>query len=143
SGYGILNESHEAVTRLINELGLRDDVLEARSVAKRRFLAIDGRLQRLPVSPANAITSGYLPFGMRMRMPFGRFRKRRPLADDTIADLLERSLGPRAVDLIADPLAQAFWAADSRSVLARRAMPSLFAQIDKKQSLMRGIASYW
>src|SRR5690606_11931668 len=115
SGYGIINQQSEVVTRLINDLGLRDEVLDVRPAHNRRYIAYNGRLRRLPNSVSAAIFSGYLPLNTRLRLLFNRFLKRQPLETDSLASFIERYLGPVAVPLIAEPLATTLFAGNEQS----------------------------
>ena len=141
SGYGIINQQSEVVTRLINNLGLRDEVLDVRHTHTRRYVAYNGRLRRIPNSVSAAIFSGYLPLNTRLRLLFSRFVKRQPLDNDTLASFVERFLGPAAVPLIAEPLATILFAGNEQMVSVKHSMPTLYEKVAQKKSLVRGLKS--
>lgn len=139
SGYGMLSEADARITALINELELRDEVIDSGSALSRFYYAERGKLNRIPLSVGAAIRSGFLPFSVRMRLLFGRFRKIRPDDADTAERFLNRYLGEGATSRTAELLAQVFWGGNAQEMMAKHAFPQLFEAVSERQSLVRGL----
>jgi len=141
SGYGLININDPVINRLIGELGLRDDVMELGPHHKKRFLAQNKKYRRFPNTLSKAKWSSYLPFSIRLRLLFGRFIKKNINPDDSLATYVEKFLGPKSADLIAEPLAKVLFAGHEYQISVRNAMPELYQATLSKRSLTRALAS--
>ncbi len=139
SGYGLINASDPLIGGLIAELDLRDEVISLRSSSKKRYIAYGNRLKRLPNTVRDAIWSGYLPFGSRMRLLFSRFAKKKVGENESLSAVLERFIGPAAVSLIAEPLASTLFAGNPSDVNLRYSFPALYKHLTEKKTLSRAL----
>jgi protoporphyrinogen/coproporphyrinogen III oxidase len=139
SGYGLINVSDPIIQTLVGELELRDEVLNLSPLSRKRFVAYGSRLKRLPNTLSDAVWSGYLPFGTRMRLLFSRFAKKQVNDNDSISTVIERFLGPSAVSLVAEPLSSALFAGNPNDLNTRYAFPSLYKHLVEKRSLSRAL----
>jgi len=139
SGYGLINASDPIIHTLISELELRDEVLNLGPLSRKRNIAYGNRLKRLPNSLSDAVWSGYLPFGTRMRLLFSRFAKKSLGENDTVSTVIERFLGPSAVSLVAEPLASALFAGNPNDLNLRYAFPTLYGHLVEKRTLSRAL----
>jgi oxygen-dependent protoporphyrinogen oxidase len=141
SNYGLMFNQSDAFRSLIDELEMRDDVMELRPAHRKRFYASSGKLKRLPNSLWGAIFSSYLPLSVRFKLLFGFLTKKQASDDDTLAHFIERYLGPKALPHLAEPLASIVYAGDMDTLRAKHAFPELFEQTQKKRSLSKGIVA--
>ncbi len=139
SGYGLINASDPVISGLIAELDLRDEVLSLRPPSKKRYIAYGNRLKRLPNTVRDAIFSGYLPFGSRMRLLFSRFAKKSVGDNDSLSAVVERFLGPAAVSLIAEPLASTLFAGNPSDINLKYSLPSFYRHLSEKKTLSRAL----
>ncbi len=139
SGYGLINASDPLISGLIAELELRDEVLQLRSTSKKRYIAYGNRLKRLPNTVSDAIISGYLPLGSRMRLLFSWFAKKQVGEKDSLSAMVERFLGPAAVSLIAEPVASTLFAGNPSDINLRYSFPSLYRHLTEKKTLSRAL----
>jgi oxygen-dependent protoporphyrinogen oxidase len=139
SGYGLINAADPHVQTLINELELRDEVLSLSPLSRKRHIAYGNRLKRIPNTLSEAVWSGYLPFGTRMRLLFSRFAKKQINDNDTVSAIIERFLGPSAVSLVAEPLISALFAGNPGDLNLRYAFPTLYRYLTEKRTLSRAM----
>jgi oxygen-dependent protoporphyrinogen oxidase len=139
SGYGLINAADPHVQALINELELRDEVLNISPLSRKRYIAYGNRLKRIPNTLSDAVWSGYLPFGTRMRLLFSRFAKKQISENDTVSTVLERFLGPSSVSLVAEPLISALFAGNPGNLNLRYAFPTLYRYLTEKRTLSRAM----
>lgn len=116
---------------LIRELGLENELLEASEAAKKRYLFIDGKLQRL--SPWLLLRLGLLP---ALRRDF--FAKKGPLADETIASFSTRRLGRSLTEKLIDPVALGIYGGKIEELSAEACFPLLVQWEREHGSLLRG-----
>jgi protoporphyrinogen/coproporphyrinogen III oxidase len=139
SGYGLINAADPIIQALISELHLRDEVLSLSQLSRKRYIAYDNRLKRIPNTLSDAVWSGYLPLGTRLKLLFSRFSKKQLHENDSVSAVIERFLGPSSVSLIAEPLASALYAGNPSDLTVRYAFPTLYRHLAEKRTLSRAI----
>jgi len=141
SNYGLIFNNSDRFRSLIDELEMRDDLLDLRPAHRKRFYASSGKLKRLPNSVWGAIFSSYLPFSVRFKLFSGFLTKKSPSEDDTLAQFIERYLGPKALPYLAEPLASILYVGNMDTLRVKYAFPELFERTQKKQSLTKAITA--
>lgn len=139
SGYGLINTSAPHMQELIADLDLRDELIPLGALSRKRQIAYGGKLKRIPNTLNDAIWSGYLPFGSRMRLLFSWFLKKQITENDSLAAVLERFLGASAVSLLAEPLAATVYAGNPSDLNLRYAFPNLYRHLNEKKTLGKAL----
>ncbi len=139
SSYGLINTSAPHIQELVSDLDLRDELIAMSPLSRKRYMAYGGKLKRMPITLRDAIWSGYLPFGSRMKLMFSWFLKKQITENDTLSTVLERFLGPSAVSLIAEPLASALFAGNPSDLSFRYSFPNLYKHLNDKKTIGRAI----
>ncbi len=122
------------VRRLIDELELREEVLEARPGA-RLFVWVRGRLRAVPTRPRGLMTGDLLS-------PAGRARAAlEPLtrgirARESVARYFRRKLGREAYARLFGPLVSATFGSDPETMPAARVLPLFLDPLGVKRSLL-------
>jgi oxygen-dependent protoporphyrinogen oxidase len=128
-----------AVAALIDELGLRPDVVPANPAAKKRYLVRRGKPVAAPLSPPAFLTSSLFSFGAKLRILAElRFRPRVRTSDLSLEDFVNDHFGQEAVDYGLNPFVCGVYAGDPRKLSARYAFPKLWEMEQKTGSLLRG-----
>lgn len=108
---------------MIRLLDLENDVVAAERTAKNRYVLWNGRLRAL--GPAS-LFNGYFSLqtiGKLVREPF--LRSTSP-EHESLADFVERRLGPEILEKAVDPFVSGIHAGDPRDLSIRAAFPKLF-----------------
>mgnify|MGYP006279547995 CR=1 FL=1 len=132
-------EKNLAIARLIDDLGLGDDVVEASSEAKKRFVVRDGHLHPVPMSPLEMVTSDLLSGRAKLRALLEPFRSKGPERDESLANFIRRRLGPEVLEYAVGPLVGGIFAGKPSRLSARHAFTRMYELERDHGSLTRGM----
>lgn len=131
----------DELLELLTDLGLTDEIQEAASVSKHRYVLRDGRIRELPSSPPRLLTSGFFSFKGKLNI----LRElRRPVAEpdpsETVADFFRRRFGSEIVDYAVNPFMSGIYAGDPEQLLIHKTFPKVAALEQEHGSVLRGLA---
>lgn len=124
--------------RLVEELGLKDQIILASPAANKRFLYTDNNLKALPTGPLSLLFSSFAPIILKgiwndLRTPKGLSE------DETIHDFVARRFGEEIADQFIDPLVLGIYAGDSKQLSVKSCFP-IFMDWEKKHgSVIKGV----
>src|SRR5690554_4095975 len=135
-----LFQRHASLATLLSELGLDDQIVDARDNASRRYVVRYGRPLPLPQSPAEFLSTELLSPAAKLRLLAEPFVSKfdRPAVDETLANFVRRRLGSEALDYLLDPFVGGTYAGDPRQMSARHTFPILKELEDEAGSLVLG-----
>ncbi len=134
--------SAEHVWRLIDDLGIQDQVEEAAAVAANRYIFRQGALYPLPISAGTFLCSGLLSFGAKLRLAMEPFARAGGSPSDTAWDFFTRRFGKEATSWIMSPFISGIYAGDIHALGARAAFPKFWHFEQESGSMIRGAMSY-
>ncbi len=123
---------------LISALGLRNEVLAANAVNKKRYVLQKGKLESLPMSVAKMATDGYFSLKARLRLVQEPFIKSKSPENESVAEFFERRLGREIVEKAADPFIAGIYAGNPENLSVRAAFPRLYELEKEYGSLFIG-----
>jgi oxygen-dependent protoporphyrinogen oxidase len=126
-----------AVWRLLDELNLRDRALLA-DPRLPRYIDYEGRLHRLPSSPASLLSSRLLSAGGKLRLLSEPLRGRGGFPGETVAQFAARRLGREVAERLVAPFVSGIWAGDSERLSLSEAFPMLARWELEGGSIARG-----
>lgn len=131
--------SGAATLRLIEALGMEDQVVHAAPAAKQRYLCLQGQLTALPSGFLSCLWSRV----MRPILPalMREWRLPKAVADESIHSFISRRLGGYAADYFFDPLTLGIYAGDCRRLSMKSCFPQLWQWEQTHGSLTRGMFS--
>lgn len=134
--------SEPHVRHLVQELGLESHLVEARPEARRRFVAVRGRLHRIPDSPPALLRTGALsPLG-KLRLLCEPWARRAPKnAEETVYEFARRRVGAEAADVLVDSMVSGISAGESRELSVEAAFPAVVEMERVHGSLFRALAA--
>ncbi len=139
TGPNTLFESTPNLTTFIDDLGLGSRRLEASPEAKKRYIVRAGRPVALPDSPLRFVTTPLLSWSAKLCLLGEPFRRRASLGrDESVAEFVDRRLGPEFLDYIVNPFVAGVFAGDPAALSVRQAFPKLHALEQEHGSLTRG-----
>ncbi|MFT3708825.1 MAG: protoporphyrinogen oxidase [Archangium sp.] len=133
------NGRQPAFWKLIELLGLEDEVVQLHPRSSERFIVRDGRLRALRPSPLSVLTTGALSLGEKLSCARELFTPgRAPDVDESLEALLVRRFGRSAVDHFFAAVFTGIFAGDLSRLSARTCMPMLVAAEREQGSVIRG-----
>jgi protoporphyrinogen/coproporphyrinogen III oxidase len=124
---------------LCTELGLRDEMLQAPSAAPR-YVLVKGRLQSVPLSPPELLSSSLLGVGTKLKL--GRDavgNSKPPDGDESIADFVRRKFTDELLDRLVGPFVSGIYAGDPERLSLRSAFPQVYQAEKSAGSVIRGL----
>ena len=128
------------VAGLLSDLGLEGSRVTASSTAGNRFIVRRGRLVRLPMSPAELLTSRLLSNVAKLAI-FGE-----PLVEagdspleESVAAFVRRRFNQEVLDYIVNPFIAGVFAGDPEQLSVRHAIPKLHALERTHGSVMKAL----
>ncbi len=116
------------VSALIDRLGMRDDLVVSSDAARKRYVFIDGKLQKLPDSPPAFIKTKLLSWSAKLRI--ARELWTRPAIsekDESIADFARRHLGDEATEKLISAMVVGIFAGDASELSLDSSLPVMRA----------------
>jgi oxygen-dependent protoporphyrinogen oxidase len=125
---------------LLTDLGLDPSRLAASSAARHRYIVRRGRLVRLPMTPAELLTSRLLSNGAKLAI-FGE-----PLVDvgdspleESVAAFVRRRFNQEVLDYVVNPFVAGIFAGDPEQLSVRHATPKLHGLERSHGSVMKAL----
>src|SRR5512146_2280013 len=138
-----------AAAELCRELGLGDQLLPSNDANRKTYILVGKPLVALPdglmfLVPTKLVPTALSPLfsvSTKIRMALELLHPPRPsgLADEAVADLVERHYGIEAVNRLADPLLSGIYGGDATQLSARTVLPRLVEMETQYGSLTRGM----
>ncbi|MCC6414513.1 MAG: protoporphyrinogen oxidase [Opitutaceae bacterium] len=139
-GPNSLLENESALSALLEELGLREQVCPANPSAKKRFIVRRGRPLAAPMSPPALLRTPLFSFGAKCRLLTELFQRPRQRAHDvSLAAFITDHFGREIVDYGINPFVGGVYAGDPEKLSAQHAFPTLWASERQHGSLIRGM----
>jgi oxygen-dependent protoporphyrinogen oxidase len=130
--------SSEPLLKLIDGLGLRDQLLHADSRAPR-YVLLRERLVPAPLAPRSLLTTPLIGFHGKWRLFTEAFRRSSPPeADESVAAFVRRKFGGELLDRLVAPFVSGIYAGDPEKLSLRAAFPKLHEFESKYGSVFRG-----
>ena len=130
--------STEPLNRLIDALGLKDQLLRANPRAPR-FILVAGRLVAAPLAPPSLLSTPLFSGGTKWRLLTEILRSTRPPADDeSIAAFVRRKFGDELLNRFVAPFVSGVYAGDPERLSLRAAFPKLHELEARYGSVLRG-----
>ncbi|HEY3011312.1 MAG TPA: protoporphyrinogen oxidase [Gemmatimonadales bacterium] len=137
-GPSSMSQPAPSVAAILSELGLESSRVTASPAARHRYIVRRGRLVRLPLTPAELLTSRLLSNTAKLAI-FGE-----PLmepgdspVDESVAAFVRRRFNQEVVDYIVNPFVAGTFAGDPEQLSVRHALPQLQALERTHGSVMK------
>lgn len=133
--------SDTRVQNLIQQLGLEPELLTADPAAKKRFIIHNGKLNPLPLTPSQALTTPLFSLKAKLRLLKEPFIKKRDPKNGTecFADFVRRRCGQEFLEKAADPFVNGIYAGDPNRLATAHAFPKLWDLEQTYGSIIKGI----
>ncbi len=130
--------STSALLQLVENLGLRDELLRADDRAPR-YIVWRGQLIPAPLTPPALLTTPLLGVRTKWRILTEMFRSDRPATnDESIAAFVRRKFSAELLDRFVAPFVSGIYAGDPEQLSVRAAFPKLHEFEQQYGSVLRG-----
>ena len=138
-GANTLSLRSREVSKLLDEIGVLEKVIDANPKSNLRFIVRGGQLISLPHSPASFLCSSFLsPLG-KIRLLLEPLVPRGKNQDENVANFISRRLGKEALTYAGNPFLSGVYAAKPESLSLQYAFPGLQELEQKHGSLFKGM----
>ena len=117
-------DNQPASLQLIKELGAADQLIEAQTTARRRYLQIKGELNAIPTGPIDFIRTPLLPSKDKWSLIKGIFKKNIS-TNLSIYDYVSQRFSLHIAESLVDPFISGIYAGDIRRLHMASAFPKL------------------
>jgi len=132
-------ETSRAIHDFVDEIGLGDSRIYANERARKRYILRRARLQELPMTPRQFMTSGLFSARAKARLCLEPFIKPAPPErEESVAQFVERRLGREFLDYAINPFIAGVYAGDPARLSVRSAVAKVYALEGKYGSLIKG-----
>ena len=143
-------DNEPATLRLVERLGLQDQLVRSNDAACRRFLLVNGRIQQIPDSPLAFVRTRMLSIGAKLRIAGEIFVPARkdlgraaedPTTDETVAQFGNRRLGHSFTQIMLDPMVKGIFGGDAHLLSLAAAFPRMVELEKNYGGLFRAMIS--
>ncbi|NGX57686.1 MAG: Protoporphyrinogen oxidase [Chlamydiae bacterium] len=130
----------EETLRLIQHLGLQDQVVPGKKAAHQRYLYLNQTLRKLPSSLKDLITSPWL-WPILTSLITEWTKKTSPKNDESIYEFISRRLNPKVADTLLDPMTSGIYAGNIHQLSMKSCFPKIYQYEKDHGSLTKGMLS--
>ncbi|WKZ70244.1 MAG: protoporphyrinogen oxidase [Melioribacteraceae bacterium] len=133
-------ETTPLISKLAEEVGLKEQMIYANDEANKRYILRDGKLHALPTSPRAFIKTKLFSTKAKLRVmgePF--IGKSKDGYYQSIAEFVERRLGKEFLDYAIDPFVSGVFAGDPNKLSVKSAFPKLYRLEEVYGGLVKGM----
>ena len=135
---GFLNSKPQTL-KLIEELGLTNRMISASESANFRYLSIGGKLETIPTSPKQFLTSKLLTPLQKLRIAGEIFIPKGHNAFESVYDFGKRRLGEGFADMFLDPMVSGIYGGDAKKTILKQAFPRIYELEQTHGSLFKAM----
>src|SRR6056297_3561088 len=133
-------DNEPATLRLVDDLGLHDDLQRSEDEARRRYLVRNGRMVEMHMNPAKFMRSPLLSSRAKLRMAGEYWVKPKTSDDDeTVGDFGRRRLGREFTEVMLDSMVSGIFAGDVDRLSVAAAFPKVATLEEEHGGLFRGM----
>jgi oxygen-dependent protoporphyrinogen oxidase len=133
-------ETTPLIRRIVDEIGLSDQMIYANETSNKRYILRAGKLHALPTSPLAFISTKLFSTKAKLRImaePF--FGKSNDGYYQSMAQFVKRRLGKEFLDYAIDPFVSGVYAGDPYKLSVKSAFPKLFRLEEIYGGLVKGM----
>ena len=142
AGPNTLMAANPGFVKLLDELGLENQIVVAAPTAQSRFVVRGSRLVAVPMSVGSFLTTPLLSTAGKLRVlrePWAKARPSSATGEESLADFARRRLGAEAYAYALEPFVAGIFAGNPEKLAVRYALPRLFALESESGSIARGL----
>ncbi|MEM6346174.1 MAG: protoporphyrinogen oxidase [Bacteroidota bacterium] len=131
--------SHQAVTDIIEALGIQDALISASVHAPKRYIARDNQIHEVAPSPKFIFGSKLISTRAKFRLVREPFIKSQSPPGETVAEFFTRRLGRENYEYLLNPVIGGIYAGNPETLEMQSVFPQLIEWESEHGSLFKGI----
>lgn len=124
----------------LRQTGLDAHINQPSAAANDRYVVRQGRLQKLPGKPQQALFGGFLSLGTKLKVLRELFNKTTSPPGETVAAFFRRHFGNEVVEAAVGPFISGIYGGDPEQLLVQAAFPQLVEMERQHGSVLKGFA---
>lgn len=133
----LLNDNH---IDFINEIGLKEELIEAADVNKDRFILKKGQYHILPSGPQNFFSNNFFSWSTKWSILTEMWRKNTAKSEnESLYDFFQRRFNKEVCDYALDPFVRGIYAGDPKKLKIKASFPSLYKAEKEHGSIIKGL----
>ncbi|MCF7804036.1 MAG: protoporphyrinogen oxidase [Candidatus Marinimicrobia bacterium] len=133
-------ETNPVIGKLVESLGLEDQMIYANDEANNRYIVRDKELHPLPMAPLKFFKTKLFSRKAKWRVPLELFIGKAPEdKEETVAEFVSRRLGPEFLDYAINPFVAGVFAGDPKELSVKAAFPKLAALEENYGGIFKGV----
>lgn len=138
-GPSTLQGRTDELLEMIEDAGLKNEVLYANDFQKNRYILKGGKLLPLPLGPVSFAITRLFSVSAKFGLLMEPFIKPSDKIDESVADFVVRRMGREFLDYAVAPFVGGIFAGDPEKISLRSTFPRLYALEREHGSLSRGM----
>jgi len=139
SGTNTVMVKSQKTLDFIKSLGLEDEIISSRNIAKKRFFVKDGKPCAVPMSPISFWTTPLFSFFGKLRILWEPFvKKEDESSEPSVAEFTIHRLGKEALDYGLNPFMAGVYGGDPEKLSIKYAFPPFWNLVQKYGSIIGG-----
>lgn len=138
-GPNTLMVTSDAHWKLLTELELDKEIVEANPLAKKRYIVKDGALEPLPSSILSFLSTPLLSASAKLRLLKEPFVSPSGQDDESVASFIKRRLGRQPLDYGVNPFISGVYAGDPQQLSIKHTFSALWEMEQQQGSLLKGL----
>lgn len=138
SGPHTFSTLNTEVFKLIQELGIEDELLEASQAANKRYIYLNGQLVEVPKGPKEFFTTNILSKDAKWTL-FEELFIKKVNNEETVEDFISRRFGRDILKNLVQPFLTGVYAGDVKKLSANAVFPKLKELENKHNSIIVGL----
>jgi oxygen-dependent protoporphyrinogen oxidase len=131
-------DTSPTINALLDDLGIRDQRIDASKASARRYVVRNGTMVALPTSPGAFIATPLFSWRAKLRLLAEPFIPAQTGTEESIAQFVRRRLGREFLDYAIEPFVSGIYAGDPETLSVPAAFPRLHALERDYGGLIRG-----
>lgn len=130
----------QEILDFLNEVGLQDEMIEAATVSKSRYIYRNGRYRQLPGNPLQLLTTGFLSASAKLSIMKEFLLRSEGKRIETLAEFIERRFNKEICDYVLNPFVSGIFSGDPAQLLVEETFPQLLEYEKKYGSVLKGLS---
>ena len=130
----------QALRRLVRELQLEEQIVEAEDVSSNRYILKEGKLRALPSKPQQLLTSSFFSVGTRLGALKEWFHPKEDPERESVASFFERHFNREVVDYAVQPFLAGIYGGSADKLQMGLTFPQLQDYAQEYGSLLKAMA---
>ncbi len=128
----------EFLMNFLQEIGLENEIIEAKDVSKNRYILKNGKYCALPSKPQHLLFNSFFSWKTKWKIYQELNKKKENIENETLSHFFERRFSKEIVDYALTPFVRGIYAGNPDNLLIEKTFPLLKKYENEYGSVIRG-----